>query len=184
MWTDNDEPGTKLRKSACHRLGTWRTYYIDLPLEIDGIKVKDANEVLYNFDKEKVIQILSDIKDYPITGVVDLADVEDYDIESAQGLYSGFKELDDRIYKFVMGTVCIVTGINSSGKSVLINQMCICEPLNQGLDTFIFSGGLSNPQLKNWIELVMTGRENITVKDQHVRRIKKRLLGATKVMLS
>ena len=176
MWSDNDEPGLKLRRNACSRLGAWKTYYIDLPKEIDGIKVKDANEVLFNFGKQKVLDVIDEVKEYPIKDVVDLADVVEYDIESAQGLYSGFHELDDYIYKFFMGTLCIVTGVNSSGKSVLLNQMCICEPLNQGFDSFIFSGELSHPQLKNWIELVMAGTENIKVKDQHIRQIDKECL--------
>ena len=176
VWADNDGPGLKMRKNVCSRLGSWRTYYVDVPEEIDGINVKDANEILYNFGKEAVMRLIDDVKDYPIKDVVDLADVPDFDIESAQGLYSGFKELDEHIYKFIMGTLCIVTGVNSSGKSVLINQMCVCEPLNQGYDAFMFSGELSHPQLKNWIELVMTGRENISVKDKHVRKISKETL--------
>ena len=173
MWSDNDEPGLKLRRNACSRLGAWKTYYIDLPKEIDGIKVKDANEVLFNFGKQKVLDIIDEIKEYPIKDVVNLAEVADYDLESAEGLYSGFSGLDEHIYKFVMGTLCIVTGVSGNGKSVLVNQMCICEPLNQGYDTFIFSGELSHPQLKNWIELVMSGTEIITVKDQHIRKIAK-----------
>jgi len=176
IWSDNDDPGIKMRHNACSRLGAWKTYYIDLPKKIGEIPVKDANEVLFKFDKQKVLEIIDDVKEYPIKNVVNLAEVADYDIESAQGMYSGFKGLDQHIYKFVMGTLCIITGVSGNGKSVLVNQMCICEPLNQGYDAFIFSGELSHPQLKNWIELVMSGTECIQVKDQHIKKIDKSCL--------
>jgi len=176
IWSDNDDPGIKMRRHACSRLGAGKTYYIDLPNKIDDIPVKDANEVLFKFGKQKILELIDDVKEYSIKNVVNLAEVADYDIESAEGMTSGFKGLDKHIYKFVMGTLCIITGVSGNGKSVLVNQMCICEPLNQGYDSFIFSGELSHPQLKNWIELVMSGTECIQVKDQHIRKIDKECL--------
>jgi 5S rRNA maturation endonuclease (ribonuclease M5) len=59
IWSDNDAPGLKMRKNIIPRLGEWKCFVVDLPTELekDGkqIKVKDINEVLYHFGKEKVL---------------------------------------------------------------------------------------------------------------------------------
>ncbi len=174
IFSDNDEAGLKMRKSIIPRLGTWRCYYVDLPdeLEKDGvmIKVKDANEVLYHFGKEKIMELIEGAKESPITNVVDLYDVEDFDIGQAEGVYSGIKELDSHIHKFFFGCLSIITGINGSGKSVWVNQTCICEPINQGYDCFVFSGELTKPQLRSWLEYNFAGRKNVTFKN-HIRTI-------------
>lgn len=175
VWSDNDDAGLAMRKEVCSRLGAWRTLYVDLPKEIDKNgklhKVKDINEVLFYFGKETVLDFINDAKEIQITNIVDMADVEDFDIEKTPGLYSGFKEVDDIIYKFVLGTTVLVTGYPGSGKSSLLNQMFICEPLNQGMDVFVFSGEMPKPILRSWIEIQMAGRENVEVKQEHIRRI-------------
>jgi replicative DNA helicase len=175
IWSDNDDPGIKMRKNIIPRLGEWRCYTVESPeyIEKDGkqIKLKDINEVLYYCGKDKVLEYVNSAKEVPITNVVDLYNVQDFDIQNAGGIYSGFKTLDKWIYKFFFGCLSIITGINGSGKSVLINQMCICEPINQGYDVFVFSGELTKPQLKNWIELNFAGRANITTENTHVRKI-------------
>jgi twinkle protein len=177
LWSDNDKPGLNLRKEACSRLGTYRTYFVDLPQELecqDGQKypVKDANEVLFHCGPEKVLEFIINAKEIPITNVVDLSDIPDFDMETAQGIYSGIEELDKWIYKFFFGTVVVLTGRNGNGKSVFLNQEFIAEPLNQGQDVFVFSGEMGRPVLKSWIELVLAGRENVTLKNNNIHVIK------------
>lgn len=173
IWSDNDSAGINMRKNVCGRLGTYRAYFVELPNVIDGKKVKDANEVLYHFGKEAVIDFIENANEIPVSNVVDLSEVTDYDIEHAQGLYTGIQELDKYIYKIVAGTLSIWTGVNSSGKSVLTNQIAICESLNQGYDVFSFSGELSKPLLKNWIERTMAGTEHIEMNENFGRKIDK-----------
>ena len=176
VWTDADEAGRKMKKNIIPRLGQWRCYEVEAPTEIekDGkiIHIKDINEVLYYFGKDKVIECINNAKEMPITDVVDLYDIQEFDLETAEGVFSGFEEIDKWIYKFFFGCINIITGINGSGKSVLINQMCICEPLNQGYDVFVFSGEMTKPQLKKWIELQLAGRRHIEVENKHIRKIK------------
>jgi twinkle protein len=174
VWSDNDAAGINMRKSVCARLGSWRTYFVDLPLEVDGHKVKDANDVLYYCGKQKVVDFIESPSEIPVSKIVDLYNVSDYDIENAQGLFTGFDELDNQIYKIVSGTLTIITGQSASGKSVLVNQMCICEPLNQGYDTFVLSAELPKDQFKSWIEWNIAGRENITVKNKHIKHIEEK----------
>lgn len=176
VWADADEAGRKMKKNIIPRLGQWRCYEVEAPTEIekDGkiVYVKDINEVLYYYGKDKVIEYINNAKEMPITDVVDLYDIQEFDVEIAEGVFSGFEEIDKWIYKFFFGCINIITGINGSGKSVLINQMCICEPLNQGYDVFVFSGEMTKPQLKKWIELQLAGRRHIEVENKHIRKIK------------
>lgn len=176
LWFDNDSPGVKARKEVSARLGTWRVLFVDLPVEIEKEnnvkqKVKDANEVLYYFGKQKVLDLINNAQEIPIVGVVDLADVDDFDIEKASGLYPNIKPINDIVYKFLFGSVVLVTGVRGSGKSSLINQIFVCESLNQGNDVFMFSGELSAPVLKSWIELTMAGSEKIKMKDKFIHTI-------------
>ena len=55
IWSDNDEPGKKMRKEAIHRLGSWRTYFIEITdSSPSGKLIKDANELLYYYNKDKI----------------------------------------------------------------------------------------------------------------------------------
>ena len=172
LWFDSDEAGIKARNDILYRLGTWRTYYIEINPEDttpNGARIKDANEVLYFKGKDRVLQYINKPLEIPVENVSDLSKAEDFDIEHAEGLYTGIKELDDQIYKLTFGTLNIVTGKSGEGKSVFVNQVAICQAVQQGYDVFVFSGELPAPILRNWVETNMIGRENITMKDGHVR---------------
>jgi KaiC. len=112
-----------------------------------------------------VLKAIEDARDVPITDVIDMADVEDYDISGAEKIKSGINGLDKWIAGWVLGTVNVITGINGSGKSTFVNQVCVCEALSQGYNAFIMSGELTKPQLRNWIEYPMAGPQNVTEKD-------------------
>lgn len=165
IWSDNDQPGLKMRKNIIPRLGEWKCFVVDLPTELEKdskqIKVKDINEVLYYFGKEKVLDFIDNAKEIPISHIVDFADVEDFDIQNAEGVYTRIKGLDSYLSKLFFGSFNIFTGINGSGKSTLLNQIGICEALDQGYDTFIYSGELPHWQLKNWIVYNLSGRRHI-----------------------
>jgi archaellum biogenesis ATPase FlaH/5S rRNA maturation endonuclease (ribonuclease M5) len=165
IWSDNDEPGLKMKKNIIPRLGEWKCYIVELPNEIEkedkSIKVKDANEVLYHLGKEKVLEYINDAKEVPISNVVDFSEVEDFDLDNAEGVYTNLKSLDKYLSKLYFGTFNIATGVNGSGKSTFINQICICEPLNQGYNVFCYSGELPHWQLKNWLLYNFAGRRHI-----------------------
>lgn len=172
LWFDSDEAGIKARNDILYRLGTWRTYYIEInPKDTtpNGARIKDANEVLYFKGKDRVLQYINKPLEIPVENVSDLSKAEDFDIEHAEGLYTGIKELDDQIYKLTFGTLNIITGKSGEGKSVFVNQVAICQAVQQGYDVFVFSGELPAPILRNWVETNMIGREHITMKDGHVR---------------
>jgi len=176
VWSDNDEAGMKMRKEVCSRLGTWRTFYVETPAAVkdekgNDVKIKDINEVLYYCGKQAVLDLIATAKELPIVGIRDLSTVEDFDIDKAPGLYSGLEVVDKTIYKFLFGSVVLVTGLRGAGKSTLLNQCFICEPLEQGYDTFIFSGELGAPVLQSWVELTMAGPEQVKMKNDFVHII-------------
>ena len=172
LWFDNDEPGIKGRNDVLYRLGTWRTYYIEIPpteTTESGRKIKDANELLYFKGKDRVLYYINKPMEIPVEKVLDLSKAEDFDIEHTECLYTGIKDLDDQIYKLTFGTLNIITGKSGEGKSVFVNQVAICQAVQQGYDVFVFSGELPAPILRNWVETNMIGRDYITMKDGHVR---------------
>ena len=182
LWGDNDDPGKKFRSEALKRLGSWRTYYIEtdsneiieespwgLKDRHIGHYAKDANDVLIYFGKQRILEYIHSPIETPVEGVLDLCEAEDFDIESVEGLQTGIKVLDERLYKLVFGTLNIVTGKSGSGKSIFVNQVAICQALNQGYDVFAFSGELPAPNLKDWVETNLMGRDNITLKNNNIR---------------
>jgi twinkle protein len=158
IWSDNDEAGEKMRKEVVPRLGEYRCYYVKSPY-------KDINIHLYKKGPVSVLKAIENAKEVPISHVIDMADVEDFDIHKAEKISSGLNGLDRWIHGYVLGTVDVITGINGSGKSTFVDQVCVCEPLEQGYKTFIFSGELTKPQLRSWIEYPMAGPDVIQVID-------------------
>lgn len=114
IWSDNDEPGLKMRKECLYRLGTWRTKYIATPeyYEKNGkqIPTKDINECLYLGGKEYVMRLISDAKDVPVTSVVDYSELEELDISQMDGVKTGIKPLDNELIKIFYGTLTVLSG--------------------------------------------------------------------------
>lgn len=158
VWADNDEAGEKMRKEVIPRLGEYRTKYVKS-------KYEDINIQLFKEGKKSVIREIENAKEVPIKDVVRMADVEDYNIQDMEKISSGLNGLDKFIAGWFLGTVNVITGVNGSGKSTFINQVCVCEAVNQGYKTFVMSGELTNPQLRNWIEFPMAGNRNVTKVD-------------------
>ena len=172
LWFDSDEPGIKGRNDVLYRLGTWRTYYIEIPdteTTPNGAHIKDINQLLYFKGKDAVLEYINKPFEVPVEKVLDLSKAEEFDIEHAEGLYTGIKALDDSIYKLTFGTLNIITGKTGEGKSVFVNQVAICQAVQQGYDVFVFSGELPPAILRNWVEVNMIGRDFITMKDGHLR---------------
>jgi DNA primase len=176
IWSDNDAPGIKMRKEVVARIGTWKCKFVNLPKEIansegEFVPVKDANDVLVKCGVKQILSYIDNAEDTPVPNVLNLADAEDFDLETAEGLYTGIKNLDKILYKLVFGNVVVLTGKRASGKSSLLNQIFVAEALQQGHDIFLFSGELAPQLVKNWCELQIAGPKYITVKDIHVKKI-------------
>lgn len=167
--SDNDEAGQKMRKEVTSRLGSWRTRYVDIPYcytlpDGKNVLVKDLNEVLYRYGKEKVLDIITKAKDSPVASVVDFSDINNINLDDIDGIYTGVEDLDRRLMKLFNGTLNIVTGVNGAGKSSFLSQL-VCECMEQGKSAFMYSGELPNFQSKNWINYILAGQRHLT--EQH-----------------
>jgi twinkle protein len=145
-----------MRNAIIPRLGEYRCYVVKCDY-------KDANIQLFKGGKESIIKLIENAEDIPVKDIIDLYNVGDFDINKSEKIRSGFNGLDKWISGFVMGSLNIITGVNSSGKSTLLNQMCVAEPLKQGYKTFIFSDELQKEQLKSWILFTLAGPDNVEV---------------------
>ncbi len=162
--SDNDEAGRKMQKEVIFRLGTWRTKTVEIPQyfekEEKKLPIKDLNEVLYYYGKDKIIEIITNAKDSPVESVVDFSDIKEVDLDEIDGIYTGIDELDKELMRLFYGTFTILTGINGSGKSSFLSQL-ICESLDQNKDAWLYSKELPNYMSKNWINYILAGRRHI-----------------------
>lgn len=162
---DNDKAGDKFKKEVISRLGSWKCRVVEVPHHYEQnngtkINIKDLNEVLYWFGKEKVMSIILEAKDTPVPSVVDFSDIKDVDLNDIDGVQTGFSQLDKELMRLFYGNLNIVTGLPGSGKTSLLYQI-VCEALEQDINTWIFSRELPAYQSKNWINFIMAGRHNL-----------------------
>lgn len=161
---DNDDAGAKFVKEVSRRLGEYKVKIADIPSVVDWegkkVHVKDLNEYLYYCGKDAVIDVINNAKESDIPSIVDYTEIQEFDMSDVDGFQSGFEELDRYLGKFYMGTTNILTGISGSGKSSFLSTI-ICKSIEDGFPCFVYSGELSNPSLKNWVDSVHAGQRNV-----------------------
>lgn len=121
LCTDNDEPGLKLRHALARRFGQYRCKYFDLG------DFKDANDVLVNGGKEKLQELLKSPIDFPLEGVLDIdkiwKSVLNFGKNGIENYSIGFNA--DHLFKVQFGEWSVVTGVPNSGKSDVVDQICV-----------------------------------------------------------
>lgn len=87
-----------------------------------------------------------------------MVDIEAVDRSKIISIPSRFKELDEHIIGFNKGELSLWSGKNASGKSIILNQLCLnaCE---DGYKASIFSGELTSNRMKQWMQLQAAGRQ-------------------------
>lgn len=162
---DNDISGRKFAKDVSTRLGEYRVKIaniVDAHISEYGevIDINDLNDLLKYEGKEAVQDAIRNAKETEIPTIVDYTDVERFDMSEVPGFITGFSEMDEALSRFYMGTTTILTGISGSGKSSFLSTL-ICQSVYQGFPVFVYSGELSNPSLKNWVDCVHAGQRGI-----------------------
>ena len=162
---DNDESGKKYIDGIVPRLGSWRCKTVQIPeihtLE-DGrtVRVKDVNEAMIYFGKQEVMRLILSAKDNPIPSVVDMSDVKSKNFYDMPGVETGITSLDKELMRLFYGTLTVVTGLPGSGKSSVLCQV-VANALEQGVNTWLFSGELSEGMSKDWHNYVLAGPRNV-----------------------
>lgn len=161
---DNDESGMKFVKEMTPRLGTWRCKIAQCPETVelkngDMMRVKDLNETLYHFGKEKVLEVIFNAQDSPIPSVIDFSDIKGRDISEMEGVKTGFAELDRALYKIHYGSLLICSGYPGAGKTSFLYSI-ICNAIDQGVKSFLFSRELPEWMSKSWLNHILAGPRN------------------------
>jgi len=111
--SDNDEPGHCLAEELVRRLGRMRCKFVTYP---EGCK--DANDVLVKHGPKATIQLLTQAKPYPVSGLYTLYDLPPE--PELRPLSTGWDRLDLKVY---YPAFMAITGKAGSGKSTWANQM-------------------------------------------------------------
>ena len=136
---DTDDPGLALRAELVRRLGAETCYLVDFE------DCKDANEYLIKYGKEKLKQVISKARSYPLENVTTFKDIEG-DVKDfvKNGFKPGYQvglSNFDAIFSTYTSQFITVTGIPSSGKSDFVDQMVVGYNKNYGWKT-----GFASPE--------------------------------------
>lgn len=174
---DNDESGQKYLKDILPRLRfpqsngrskVARGKVVNIPKYITTEKeepqfVKDLNEYLFFCGPQATFDLIQNASDTPIESVVDLSDVEPIDYDDMDGVRLGLSSVDKELTRIFLSTLTVISGRPGAGKSSLLSQL-VCQAMEQGFRTWIFSGELPNGMNKGWMNYVLAGRHNIEQK--------------------
>lgn len=124
--TDNDKPGISLRTQLAARFGIEKCFKVDFE------DVKDANEYLIKYGREKLENVFKNAVPFPIDGVFNVnnfkAELENlWEFGLQPGLKIDIPEFD-KLISFEFGRVYTVTGIPGHGKSEFLDF--VIERLN------------------------------------------------------
>lgn len=162
---DNDESGLKFKKDIVYQLGTWRCKVVDVPTTYekpDGkvVQIKDLNEVLFWYGKDKVLEIILNAQDMPVQSVIGFSKIKKIDYDQIEGISTGIKKLDNILMRLFYGTFTILTGIRGGGKSSLLAQI-ICDALDQNKNVWLYSKEMPDFMTKSWMHYVLAGPRNV-----------------------
>jgi twinkle protein len=146
---DGDAPGRRMLEELARRLGKERCAVITYP---DGCK--DANDVLVKYGREGVKDLIKTAVEFPIEGVKFLNESTDRVLDIfINGFPEGvvtqeWKEFD-KLIKWFLGQLTVVTGIPSHGKSNFVDNLIVHLARNNGWKTAVFSP--ENPTHEMWV---------------------------------
>ena len=126
---DQDEAGQALVEELARRIGRAKCWTVTLP-------DKDPNETLQKHGPEALREALSAAKPLPLEGVYLPEDFETqivslYESGTVRGVSTGMDSLD-KYYTILPGQLSVVTGLPGSGKSELIDQICVNIAIQKG----------------------------------------------------
>lgn len=122
--SDTDTKGCQLRDELVRRFGADRCRVLAY-----GDGCKDANEHLQKYGKESLEKCLQAASEPKVSGVFGLHDYEReldeiYRNGIKRGLGTGLPNLDS-VITFETRRICVVTGIPGSGKSEMVDALCV-----------------------------------------------------------
>jgi twinkle protein len=134
--TDNDDAGLMLRNELARRFGAYKCKYVDFG------PYKDANEVLITEGAKVLRNYINNCKSFPLEGVLNIdniwQDVLNYNEKGITNYSIGMGE-SDQYFKMAFGEWSVITGIPNSGKSDVVDQICVNLATKYGFRCAMFS---------------------------------------------
>ena len=121
---------------------------------------KDANEILRKYGKQAVVDAVEQAIIVKNKRIKKLSEVKSKNMSQVPGINTGISQLDKLLGGFYFGQLVILTGERGLGKSTLGSQF-IVNAIDQGVNTFCYSGELMDWMFQNWLDRQCAGRENI-----------------------
>lgn len=136
---DNDAAGEKLKDELARRLGFNKCWVVQY---LDGCK--DANDVLVKHGKLALVNLIEQMKPYPLEGEIRMDDmyetvVDFYESGYPEGAASHISHSFDELLTFYPGQLTIITGIPGSGKSEFVDWLMASLSKHHGWDWGICS---------------------------------------------
>lgn len=119
--------------------------------------LKDANDIFRTYGADALKTAVSNAAPVPVNHIVSLADVKAMSVGDIPHFKSGIAELDGVIGGLFEGQYILLTGKRGEGKSTFMSQL-VCEAIDQGINTLVYSGELPNTMFKNWLDIQLAGR--------------------------
>lgn len=128
----------------------------------DYLDKKDANDIYRVYGKPAVVKAVNNAGVQLINQIKRLADVKAVDLYRLPKLKTSLPELDRTLSGgLYFGQLILLTGRRGEGKSTFMSQI-IAESINQGYPVLAYSGELTDYNFKNWLDLQLAGRKNIS----------------------
>ena len=123
---------------------------------------KDANEILLKYGRIAVWNAVENAIQVKVKNILSLSEVESVNIYKLEKLKTGISKLDRLLYGGIpFGSVCLLAGKRGDGKSTFGSQI-MAHALDQGYNTFAYSGELQNFMYKGWFDYQVAGSQHIT----------------------
>lgn len=128
---DNDEAGISLREELARRLGKDKCWTVTYP---DGCK--DSNEVLLKYGKDEVVKVISEAKEIPLEGIIEMEEmfptlIDWFEHGYPKGAKAHIENFDDHL-TFAPGQLTMITGIPGHGKDEFSNWIMANLAIHEG----------------------------------------------------
>lgn len=162
LFGDGDAPGQAAVNSWAHRLEEGRcSIVVDYPERPDSnVIAKDANEILFFFGKEKLMEMVQNAEFVEMSGLVDLSMVSSFNPTVADMCPSSFYTVNYEIGGYSPGDLVCWTGKTGDGKSTVLSQE-ILQAVESGRNVVWYTAELAPIKLKRSLLMQAAGSDYI-----------------------
>ena len=134
--------------------------------EEDYLDCKDANDILKKYGTVQIKKCIENAIEIPMKQIIDMADVQITNPFDTEKLKTGINVIDNFLYGGLpFGFVHILAGKRGQGKSSFGSQLA-SQAVKQGYNTFIYSGEMTNGDVKSWLYYQMAGINHVVTNNK------------------